>query len=424
MNIKKKSDILFKVLIGIELIGAALVASSCIPATVTTPVSSETPYEVMTTPTASVAASPTELPSCWEAWHSVQGSECRPGPPTCWETIAIHYGPYGPPRALEGGPENGFWALYNDALIWQPDNGEASIFIFQEMLGCDKCWDIINGSMAVSTAGDAWLGMTTGVLVVDRQGAWKQIPVGEILPIPNNTSDVHVLLSDQNGNMWVSNRNRLCYHDGAEWVCNVLDEVVHILSAVSGKADQIWFGASWTIIILFERGEYSYYDLAEMSPSMHLSDIGSMAYDPQTDTLWAASLDPPRCVEGQFVDTNGVIQRNANGDWTAYKKSLFAREPGDLCWYTLTSIAVTPDGKVWLGMFHRHGLAYFDGLDWRTLAGKKLPYISDTRHPPRYDDGKCVIPGDITVDLLVTRDGDLLVATYSGIFKFDGFHNE
>ncbi len=384
-------------------------ACASAPVTVTTanaiiPVASETPLEATSTPTAPMVASTPEIPSCWKE-------------PVWPIDPARRYDPYGPLRDMEESPENVFWLLYYDALVWQPDNGKASIFRFQEMLGCDKCQDIINGSMAVSPEGDAWLGLSTGLLVVDRQGAWKQIPVGEILPIPSDTSNVHVLLYDQNGNIWVSNRNRLCYYDGAEWVCKVLDEVNVVLSAVSGKADQIWFAASFGKIIHFDDGEFAVYDLAEMSPSMYLSDIGSMAYDAQTDTLWAASLDPPGCSESE----NGVIQRNADGDWSAYKKRLFAREQVDFCFYPLTSIAVTPDGKVWLGMVHRHGLVYFDGLDWRTLAGKKLPYISDTQLP---SDSKCALPEDYIVDLLVTHDGSLLVGTYSHPILYIGNHND
>ena len=101
-----------------------------------------------------------------------------------------------------------------------------------------------------------------------------------------------------------------------------------------------------------------------------------------------------------------------------------ARTLRDYCFFPITSITTTPDGKVWLGMIYRHGIVYFDGREWRTMQGDVLPYIAEEPDAPRFHGGDCVIPGDLTVDLAVTQDGDLLALTYMGIFRFVGDHIE
>jgi hypothetical protein len=68
------------------------------------------------------------------------------------------------------------------------------------------------------------------------------------------------------------------------------------------------------------------------------------------------------------------------------------------------------EGIVWAGMKYRHGLAFYDGRDWRTLSGAVLPAV----HNHEYS--SC----DFVMDITATRTGSLLVLNPIGVFEYTG----
>jgi len=349
-------------------------------------------------------------------------------PNMCWEELIGFLKNYGPPRSMATGPNNTLWVLRNNALWWGTINGEGKTLVFGEELGCENCDDIFDGSLEVSMGGEAWLGMTSGVLIVSPDTlSWRMIPREQIFQDTNNDNySVRVLLTDKDGYIWVGYRNRLCLFDGPLWECNEYESVRgNFFSGVQGRDGEIWLGSSSAEIMVNSGGELTVYDLYEGDLPVIMTRIEKMVYDEGTETLWIIDSLPPRCDSNSVDDfSDGVAQRNEEGEWRTYKKQLFARAPGEECSYYQNSIAITPDGFVWLGMFLRHSVAYYDGDEWKTMSGRVLPYRTEEYFPPSYDEGKCVAPGRYLVDLAVTREGDLLALTYEGVFRFTGFNYE
>lgn len=358
----------------------------------------------------------------------------------CWEQILEYSGDYGPPRSMTIGSDGDLWVIRDNALWRGTINGEGEYFVFDEELGCENCDDLFNGTLEVSRDGEAWLGMTSGVLIVSPDTlSWRMIPREQIIQEVDDGLPVRVLLADQDGYIWVSHGNSLCVNEGISWECENFEDLSTgisfstskqvelnptFISATSGQNSEIWFGDSWGDIVHYKNEEFIVYTNSEMQPYYNIYRIGEMAYDKETETLWIVDNSPPHCFWDELDDSDAVAQRTADGEWSAYEKLLFARAPGEECDSPHTSIAVTPDGLVWLGMLHRHSVAYFDGYAWRTMSGRILPYSTEDFLPPGYDEGKCVAPSYITVDLAVSNDGDLLALTYEGVFRFTGFNYE
>ncbi len=348
-----------------------------------------------------------------------------PDPLSCWNPLLISpdvENPTGFPVAIGEGLDNTIWVLYHNRVAQILKDGTVNLYKFQDFSDCGKCMDITNETMAISSAGDAWIGTPTGLLVVKKNGEWEEIPATKILPSAKESLGLKVLLSDKKGNIWVSNANTLCSYNGSSWKCKVNDGVDEIISAVDGKDDQIWFGTTHGKIILFNGKEYDVSNLNDFFDTpISIKMISSVAFDGGTGSLWAASSTISSCSDTKFNAANfAVFRRNPDGSWQTFAKDLFMKESNDSsgCGGAPTSIAVAKDGKVWLGMMRQLGLAYYDGVNWKALDGKVLPYDLASSSS---SNNSCVLPtDDWTTDVLVTRDGKLLVANRFGVFMYTG----
>jgi ligand-binding sensor domain-containing protein len=321
-------------------------------------------------------------------------------------------------RNLGEGPDNIYWFLTDFALDKISDNKKIS-YKFQEILHCDKCQDILNGTLAISARGEAWLGLSTGVLIIDKNGEWRQITTEKVLPSANKALGLRVLLSDINGNIWISNSNNLCSFDGATWKCYQIDGLEEkyelngiqhdntaVISAASGQANQVWFGTRTGRIILLNDKKFDVYNLNELiRPPPFNPEIGSMAFDKRTGELWALNTFG-RNLEGSI----GVFRRTSDGSWQTFRKDMFFSERGDSFYMPLTAITISEDGKVWVGMERGLALVYFDSLGWKTFDGKQLPLDLDARRAWSFSNIiGCDMPDDYVVDVLATRGGNLLI---------------
>jgi len=349
-----------------------------------------------------------------------------PDPLSCWNPLLISpdvENPTGFPVAIGEGLGNTIWVLYQNRVAQILNDGTTNLYKFQDLLNCGKCADVTNDTMAISSEGDAWIGTPTGLLIVKKNGEWEQIPTTEILPSAKESLGLKVLLSDKKGNIWVSNANTLCSYNGSSWKCKVNDGVDEIISAVDGKDDQIWFGTMYGKIILFDGKEYAVSDLRNLTDSP-ASMLVSLAFDEQADSLWAASSMISSCSDTKRNSSSAaVFKRNPDGSWQTFAKDLFMKESNDSsgCGGAPTSIAVAKDGKVWLGMTRQLALAYYDGVNWNALDKKVLPY--DLASPPS-STSSCLLPKDDWItDILVTRDGKLLVSNRFGVFMYTGLGN-
>jgi len=363
---------------------------------------SSTPVSIITN-----TPSPTPEKECWEPdWQMVwaNGHELR---------------------AIGEGPQDVFWFLSDSSLDRMSIKNEIYKFIeFSGILHCDNCRDIVNGTLAISTSGEAWIGLSTGLLIVDKDGAWRQIDIDEVLPFADKSLGLRVLLSDANGNIWVSNSNSICYFNGTDWNCHQIDglqekitiagveheKTAEIISAVSGQANQVWFGTKYGRVILFNGNDYDVYNLSELTDFN--SYIGSLAFDEKTGTLWALNTS------GGSKDTIGVFRRSSDGNWKTFRRDLFSSRPDQESFgQILKSIAVTHDGTVWLGMERGLALVYYNGVEWKTLDGESLPVKLSYYSKPKLPniDG-CNLPDDYIVDIFAAENGNLIVGNQ--IFGF------
>jgi hypothetical protein len=144
-----------------------------------------------------------------------------------------------------------------------------------------------------------------------------------------------------------------------------------------------------------------------------VTDLDSMTFDYQRDTLWVMSSKMSCCEKSTPGNPISVMSRNLKGEWSTYKLDLFAARPSDdSSWGPLTSIAAGPDGTIWLSMLYRHFLVYFDGVNWKTLNGENLP--NETPATATVGTCKSMIDPQIS-KVLVTSKGKILVANLSGV---------
>jgi len=344
----------------------------------------------------------------------------------CWDSVWAGEIDYGLISNLAEGESNSLWILLDNALIRLSDDGTEMVIDFREILGCEECGDIVNGTLAITSTGSAWVGLTTGLLIVDKNGKSNIIETNAILHPNSDLLNLRVLLSDNNETMWVSNANSICSYNKTGWNCNSFkqlegeiviastrfEEYDNIHSAATGQDGQIWFGTTRGRIIQYSDNQFSIFDLSLIGYPM--TELDSMAFDHQHNTLWVITTRPPSLGEGPMDDPLGVISRNSKGEWTAYKLSLFARKQDDLRNNPLTSIATAPDGIVWLSMLYRHQLVYFDGVNWKTLGGENLPHIESGNSA--FNNDSCERMDDPNIfKILPTNTGKLLVANLGGV---------
>lgn len=260
-----------------------------------------------------------------------------------WEHIAIEIPPEN--LALGEGPSGVYWILGTDTitrLVSKTNNYD--IYKFHDLIGCDKCQDVVNGTLVVSSKGDAWVGLTNGVLVIQGDGIWRYIPLEDISPLKSlkDESNDHywsalrVLLEDKHGSVWISYANTLCFLDVLPWKCKTFDDLNetstiagitsttadHIVSAVSGHDEQIWFGTQHGKLILYDEGVFSSMEDLRTS-SNKLLNAGDMAYDNKNDVLWIINTEPPHCDAEGNDDATGVARKDSNGNWVTFERKFF-----------------------------------------------------------------------------------------------------
>ena len=345
-----------------------------------------------------------------------------------WKTIWLNDFPNnGRLLAIRQGLENEYWFLSDNTLVLFSKQGKTKTFNLQEILECFDCQNILNGTLVIGQTNDVWIGLSSGLLVVHNNGDWERFLTQDIIQVKSNSTEVRALLSDQEGNIWVSSTNMLCSFNNASWQCSSLDNLIEnyyaenahnyldeIISATLGKDEEIWFGTKEGKIILFDDEKFH---IDTLPKDNYLHNIGDMAFDTTSDTIWAVSLDIPDCKEGLLTETSGVIFKESKNEWYSFNLSLFADKDEHLCYYPLRSITVTPDGTVWLGMMYRHGLVYYNGANWSTINGEMLPFFCSSC-PRHSDESLCGLHDCYIVDLLVTHDGRLLVANRFGVFEY------
>ena len=361
-----------------------------------------------------------------------------PVPEECWRTVVISDYENRPsfPLSISEGVEESLWVLYHNRLQQILSDGTIKLYNFRDFFDCGKCLEIANGSMAVSEAGDVWIGLPTGILIVEENGNWRHLEINEITPLGNEKSDLQVLLSDKKGDIWVSQDNTLCFYDDIAWHCNTLNELTweshlvegttqadDIISATSGQGNQIWFGTEYGRIILYDGEGFIVENLNEAIDAQEpIRRIRSMDFDEETGFLWAISSTISSCIDITFNELNSaVFQRDSEGNWLSFAKKLFVAPPyhSSGCGHEVTSIVVTKESKVWLGIRHQFGLAYYDGLSWKTLRDEPLPYIQNGQTSNIVS--ACDIPlSDWVTDLLITRAGKLVMANQLGVFEYIG----
>ena len=329
----------------------------------------------------------------------------------CWDWVWSGY-EFGRVREIAESPSNILWVLHDNGLVRLAPDGMKRVFDLREMLGCEECMEIINGTLAISPDGNAWVGLSTGLLIIDKTGEWKTIATDVIVPQLEHPLEAYVLLTDKNGNIWVRIRNNLCSYDGKEWGCQPVKlrfESDRIMSAVMGQDDQIWFGTYEGEIIQFDQNEFLVIDV----PEKDFQNIRSLAFDHQTNTLWAVSSSVSKYQEVNKNYPSKILQRTADGSLIFHETSLFLWD-GSACDPPLfTSVAITPDGIVWVGMFFCHNLIYYDGVNWKGLDGTTLPY-ANSEETEKTQENQCGLFGGYIVNVFVAEDGRLLFFDQGG----------
>jgi hypothetical protein len=355
-----------------------------------------------------ITPSPASLRECWGPdWQIVWGNS---------------QGNRGQLRSIKEGPKDVFWFLTDFALDKVVAQEKSYKFYrFQDLLHCEKCQDLVNDTFAISSKGDAWLGLTTGLLIIKSNGEWEQIPTQSVLPTAKQPLGLRVLLADNKGNIWVSNSDNLCFYNGSSWKCHQIDglkekylinqtpydETAEILSAVSGNGDQVWFGTQYGRIIFFDGNKFDVYNLNHLTDSSFSSiNIGSMAFDNNTNNLWALNTRA-----GYFKGSIGIFRRDSNGSWQTFQKELFfTSERDENNFLPFTAITIAQDGKVWLGMDGGLALVYYDGRDWRTFDGSALPLGTEVKSSWNFSSIMgCSLPNERIVDVLTAQNGGVII---------------
>ena len=401
------------------IVGWAILVNGCAtrPGINSAPVEYSTDTISSITPVPVATDTPTPIPMLKECWEPE------------WQMVWANNHEL---RSMDEGPEGVFWFLTTSTLDRMSAEEESyQSFDLKKMLQCEKCQEIIYGPLVISASNEAWVGLSTGLLIVDKNGAWRQITAEEVLPSADKSWGWHVLLSDNDGNIWVSHKDNLCSFDSSRWQCHQIEGVWDtdeingvrhdsllngIVSAVSGQDHQVWFGTVNGRIIWFDGKQFEVYNLLELLGRQGWF-IGDLAFDRQTGKLWAlnTSTEPGGGTgDPDYERMIGVLQRTPDGNWHTFKKMLFIAR-ADLPYDRLTSIAITQDGTVWVGMARALALVYYDGQDWKTRDGKLLPIQREAgRRIPLKPD--CSLPDDYVIDIFATGDGHLLIGNQ--VFAF------
>jgi len=182
-----------------------------------------------------------------------------------------------------------------------------------------------------------------------------------------------------------------------------------VVSATEGLSGQIWFGTFEGRIILWDGGEFRVLDFS----GKDFKDIESLAFDRQRNILWALSLHFSQCDAVSDACPPKILQVGPDGSQMFHETEQFLVAGQSTCNPpAFTSIAVTPDGKVWVGMMFCHNLVSYNGKVWETVTSRTLP-LSDTDWATVEQGGSCSLGGYIA-NVFATKDGRLLIANQAG----------
>ena len=351
------------------LVSCKPLSPSAIPqdATVTL---SPTATAISTRPTAAIAISTPTSPKPKDKSYCAENLRE-------WKFIVYPNLVYHTPLSVREGPTGTFWVVSEIGVTkytGDPVNNVEVTAVFSssfEALGCEGCES--NGSIGITSRGDAWLGTTKGVVIVNNDGGSKIIKGGNIFKRdPGEAAHVELVTGD--GKILLTNGGtEICLAESSSrFSCRVLKflgspdtpifEKDHILSAAMNGVDSFWFTTAKSHLILYNyrNDTYQEYDLEQKFPEMEIGSLRQIVVQSETGYLWGISSPLTRKSDKPYLD---VFRYSRDGEWDAFDESVFGKEG-----YGLATIAAMAD-SIWVGMAYRQGMAYYDyhrGI-WRPM---------------------------------------------------------
>ncbi len=241
-------------------------------------------------------------------------------------------------------------------------------------------------SLAESTNGDLWIGSFTGI---------SRFRAGHFERMATNLGSIHIydLASDQQGNVWAATLHHglLCFRGDAVST-NARPPKIEQFNprcVLTDQSGRLWVGVREQCIYCLEQGVWKRYGTNDGLPEMVLNRLTQTA----EGTVWVGSLN-----DGLYYFHNGRFQalRQANGLpddailslwadrqflWVGSQSGGLSRvgpkkisvqhvmEGASEC--QLRSLAETPDGTIWAGMY---GQAIYAGRKGNFAAVNEKPF--------------------------------------------------
>ncbi len=378
----------------------------------------------------SASLNPTAKTPAFEEFTLIPTATSTPVNPECWERLFQIEDIYGFPLVMREGPDQSLWVLYPKELVHIIDKENIERIKFTDFSPCETCVGYDKATMVVDPSGDVFIGSETGLWVLKQRSVLKFYPIKDLFPNPLDRFEVYSLLTDNQGRVWISQANSLCYFTKETWKCFQLSELKipydegkdfyydQVISGVAGKGEQIWFGTRNGRIVKLDGKRIEVDDLYDQFHS-DISNILSISYNEKDDSVWAINTTISACSDyEEYRSSYAVLQRRKSGEWIGYPKDLFIvqdSKSGGGCGFFPTIITNTRDGRVWLGFMWQIGLTYYEDHTWMGINGKKLPISDDLAHMKYMS--TCGLPEDSWItDILETTDGRLLVSDRFGVF--------
>lgn len=267
----------------------------------------------------------------------------------------------------------------------------------------------------VPSENDIWFG-SHGLYRFDMK-TWAYYPVKGVLKNDNVTA----LAIEPNSGIWVGTPSGAAHFDGTKWVAytenSIFRDTYSFQAIAVAKDKSVWFATYEGGLIRFDKGKWTYQP--EREARHRARDVIA---DPN-EGVWASAT-----MYGGLVYINGkdVHKYDVHAIDESINLSMIRIAPDGSLWllvspdqlihfkdgvvkgkydysnglpmHMIGSIAVAPDGKVWISRFEgEEGIASFDGKGW-TL----------------YDQ----LPFKVVMDIAVGPDDAIWLATEWGVYRF------
>ncbi|WP_255990118.1 two-component regulator propeller domain-containing protein [Chitinolyticbacter albus] len=210
---------------------------------------------------------------------------------------------------------------------------------------------------------------------------------------------------DPRGRLWFGGYYGLFMLEGKKWTrynaANTNGALhAHRLQAITFDAQgNTWVGSDSDGVFRFDGKRWTHYNTDNTGGALASNTIKAMAVD-QRGQLWVATAG---------TDGRSGVARFDGKTWTAYTYE----NTGHLLGYAPRSIAVDPQGNIWVG--HWVGMSKFDGKTWTLYASthsykKSDPEFQNSTTGPQYG----------PESILFAPNGDVWAVQLAQIARFDG----